>query len=215
MAFKPSSTELAKLIDVAALAEWAGFSATAPAPAPLATGSPPVSPVQAFCGFVGCGPTDHFHCLAVITPAAWAALMASFTINGSPPTIKETGSAILFNQAARCLSHLEMWPEDAAAAAAAAAIPPPAGLASGHASAGPKLLNTPVISVSKVFDQKASEEITYLPGPEIQACHARYVAIMEEMPSPALDVTTEQLACLDFLLTKTAKPPYADFSIFG
>ena len=63
--------------------------------------------------------------------------------------------------------------------------------------------------------QKAAEEITYLPDPEIQACHARYVAIMEEMPPPNLDVTTEQLACLDFIVNKTAKPPYADFSIFG
>ena len=68
--------------------------------------------------------------------------------------------------------------------------------------------------MSRVLDQKTAEEITYLPDVAVQQAYSQYVRVMEIMPTPASDVTTEQLACMDFMVNRTSRAPYADFSVW-
>ena len=63
------------------------------------------------------------------------------------------------------------------------------------------------------MDQKTGDEITYLAPAFVQAAYARYLRVMEVMPSPQTNVTPEQLACLDYMV-KSHRVPYADFSVW-
>ena len=170
-------------------------------------------PLKAFLEHCGVGPTEHYRALATNSTDDWKDGMASLTINGAKANMAQMGAAKLFHKIARCLIKLDLWPEDiAAAATAAASAPPPAAP---PASSGTRLLNVPTIQIGRHLDQKYEEEITYMPDVELQACRAHYYTIMEAWPTPQVNCTSEQLACIDYSIKKAVRAPYADFSVFG
>jgi hypothetical protein len=219
----PSDAELAQLIDCETLSIWCGLDNVAPAPptppalaaaATAATVPTPVSPVTAFLGFTGMSPTAHYRTLAAIPPSMWDTMIASFTVNGKPATMREFGAAKLFHSIARCICKLDPWPGAAApnpALSAANVAPvtttPPSSITS-------RILNTPVVKVDQVLDQKISDEITYLPQADIVKYQHNYWLAMETRPTPDVSVTTEQLTALEYIV-KSGRAPYADFGIFG
>jgi hypothetical protein len=75
------------------------------------------------------------------------------------------------------------------------------------------MLNQPTISVGKVLDQMATEEIVYLPSDEIQGYLHRYQTVMEELPPPSIAPTVEQLACMKFIIEQK-RAPYTDFALW-
>ena len=205
MAAKPTPDEIANIVDAGTLAEWCGFSSTAPAPPTGHTGAALVSPLEAFHVGLGLGPTEHFRVIAALAPADYTAGIIGIRFNGAAPTLKERGAMQLFHQTARRLCLLEDWPSIAPPVVAPPSAPPIAS--------GGKLLNSPTIQVGRVMDQKTGDEITYLAPDFVQAAYARYLRVMEVYPSPQTNVTPEQLACLDYM-TKTHRVPYADFSVW-
>ena len=204
MASKPSDTDLALIVDAGTLAEWCGFDTVTPTPS-LGGTSTPVSPLEAFLSGLGLGPTEHFRMMAALAPADYAAGVASITFNGVAPSLKERGAMMLFHQTARRLCLLEDWP-----AITPPTLPPPSAPPS---SSGGKLLNLSSIQVGKVMDQETGDEITYLAPAFVQLAYARYLRVLEVMPSPVADVTAEHLACMDYMV-KSHRPPYADFSVW-
>ena len=210
MASKPTDAELARIVDAGTLAEWCGFDSVAPTPPTVPAGGTAssvtlVSPLEAFLVGLGLGPTEHFRIMAALAPADYTAGVASIMFNGAAPSLKERGAMQLFHQTARRLCLLEDWPSIAPPVLAPPPTPP--------SSSGGKLLNLPSIQVGRVMDQKTGDEITYLPPDFVQLAYARYLRVMEVMPSPETNVTTEQLACLDYMV-KSHRVPYADFSVW-
>ena len=63
------------------------------------------------------------------------------------------------------------------------------------------------------MDQKTGDEITYLAPAFVTTAYAEYSRVMEIMPTPITDVTSEQLACMEFMLASN-RPPYADFAVW-
>ena len=205
MAAKPTDVDIALIVDSGTLAEWCGFNTVAPTPPSGASAATPVSSLEAFLVGLGLGPTEHFRGIAALAPADYTAGIAGMLFNGASPSIKERGAMQLFHQTARRLCLLEDWPSIAPPVVAPSPAPPSAS--------GGKLLNSPSIQVGRVMDQKTGDEITYLPPDFVQAAYARYLRVMEVMPSPATNVTPEQLACLDYMV-KSHRVPYADFSVW-
>ena len=206
MAAKPTDVDIGLIVDAGTLAEWCGFSTVTPAPpSGISTTPTAVSSLEAFLVGLGLGPTEHFRGVAALAPADYTMAIVGMRFNGTPPSIKERGAMQLFHQTARRLCLLEDWPSITPPVASA---PPAAPSASGG-----KLLNLPSIQVGRVMDQKTGDEITYLPPAFVQEAYARYLRVMEVMPSPATNVTPEQLACLDYMV-KSHRVPYADFSVW-
>ena len=131
MASKPSDVDINALVDAGTLAEWCGFSTTAPTPISGSVGVP-ISSLEAFLVGLGLGPTEHFRIIAALAPADYATGITGITFNGSAPSLKERGAMMLFHQTARRLCLLEDWPAITPAAAPPTAAPP--------ATSGGKLL---------------------------------------------------------------------------
>ena len=200
MAAKPSPSEILAIVDSLTLAEWCGFDTTKPS-AP----STSVSSLEAFLTGLGLGPTEHFRILAALSPTDYAAGIAGIRFNGALPTLKERGAMALFHQTARRLCLLDDWPVIAPPALAATPPPPTGG--------GARALNQPSIQLGRVMDQKTGDEITYLAPAFVTSAYAEYLRVMEVMPSPQVDVTEEQLACMEFMISSN-RPPYADFAVW-
>ena len=133
MAAKPTDADIARIVDSGTLAEWRGFDTVAPTP-PTGSLVTLVSPLQAFLLGLGLRPTEHFRVMAALAPADYTAGVASITINGSAPSLKERGAMQLFHQTARRLCLLEDWPAIAPPVLAPPPTPP--------SSSGGKLLNS-------------------------------------------------------------------------
>ena len=69
--------------------------------------------------------------------------------------------------------------------------------------------------MNKILDQETNDEITYLSDDLVQRAYAQYARVMEIIPPPASDVTTEQLACMGVMVNRTFRQPYADFTVWG
>jgi hypothetical protein len=205
MALRPTDQEILAIIDVSSLADWCGISATTPVNTNNTT-PPPISDVQALFAHLGCGPTEHFRPFATFSPADWGLSMDTITVNGSPPNMSVRGKYNLFHGTARRLSNLEPWPEMTPTPTAA----PPA---TGVSQPIPSRINTPILNVGRVLDQRMGDEITYLESKDILIMNARYVKAMEVMPPVAKAVTIEQLTALEYTV-RNGRPPNADFAIF-
>ena len=191
MAAKPSTAEIAAIVDAQTLAEWCGFSCDVPTtPSTRGHGPAAVAPIEAFLTGLGLGPTQHFRGLAALSPSDYAAGTAAIKFAGAAPSLKVRGDMALFHQTARRLCMLEDWPS----------ITPPVVAPAPPTAAGAKLLNQASIQLGKVMDQKTGDEITYLAPSFVTAAYAEYLRVMEVMPSPQTDVTGEQLACMEFML---------------
>ena len=206
MACKPSDAEILAIVDAQTLAEWCGFSTTVPPPTEPPTVPPLVSSLEAFLVGIGLGPQEHYRVVAALATVDFNLYTVDVKFNGARPTLTERGAMLFFHQTARRLCLLEDWPS--------VALPPVATPSPPTASGSSRLLNLASIQVGKVLDQKIGDEITYVGDDFIQRAYACYMRVMEVMPSPAANVTTEQLTCMDFML-RSARPPYADFSVWG
>ena len=218
----PTAHEISNdLIDSEALAEWAGFSKDVPqlTSSPAASGKtaatgPPqpvlLSPLEAFLKFTGTNPTAHYRTLAALPPAMWDNMIGSFTVNGTAANMAELGAAKLFHTTARCICNLDAWPN----AAAPTTAPPTATAPPPITANTSRPLNTPTIKLDQVLDQKLSEEITYLPLPDIVRYEHNYQRIMEEPPTPATKPTSEQLTALHYVI-KSMRVPYVELNLFG
>ena len=192
MACKPSDAEILGIVDAQTLAEWCGFSTVVPPPSEPPLHEPLVSSLQAFLVGIGLGPLEHYRVVASLATVDYNIYTADIKFNGVRPTLKERGAMLFFHQTARRLCLLEDWPS--------VAPPPVATPAPPTASGSSRLLNVASIHVGRVLDQKIGDEITYVGDDFIQRAYARYMRVMEVMPSPAANVTTEQLTCMDFML---------------
>jgi hypothetical protein len=65
-----------------------------------------------------------------------------------------------------------------------------------------------------VLDQASSEEITYQTAPNMLAMNARYMAVMEALPTPDREASHDQLTALEYVMS-AQRPPYVDMSVFG
>jgi hypothetical protein len=218
----PTTHEIANvLIDSESLAEWAGFSKVVPqqpasasaiqtSGAGAAQPSAQLTPLEAFLKFTGTNPTAHYRTLAALPTAMWDTMIGGFTVNGTAANMAELGAAKLFHTTARCICNLDAWPNAAAPTTAppTAAAPPP------NAASTSRPLNTPTIKLDQVLDQKLSEEITYLPLPDIVRYEHNYQRIMEEPPTPATKPTSEQLTALQYVI-QSMRVPYVELNLFG
>lgn len=214
----PTTHQIANdLIDTESLAEWAGFSKVVPQssaspPASQTNVQPPtlLSPLEAFLKFTGTNPTAHYRTLAALPPSMWDNMIGSLTVNGTAATMAEFGAAKLFHTTARCICNLDAWPN----AAAPTTAPPPATAQQPNTANTSRPLNTPTIKLDQILDQKLTEEITYLPLPEIVKYEHNYQRIMEEPPTPATKPTSEQLTALHYVIS-SMRVPYVELNLFG
>jgi hypothetical protein len=169
-----------------------------------------LSPLEAFLKFTGSSPTTHYRTLAALPPATWDVMIGGFTVNTTAANMAELGAAKLFHTTARCICNLDAWPS---AAAPTTAPPPTPATQPNITNTGSRALNTPTIKLDQVLDQKLSEEITYLPLPDLVRYEHNYIRIMEEAPTPATKPSAEQLTALQYVI-KSLRVPYAELNVF-
>jgi hypothetical protein len=220
MSIAPTDAEIAALIDCESLAVWCGLDQALPsAPTPIASAAnapPPgplaVSPVTAFLAYAGMQPQSHYRTLAAIPPTTWDTMIAGFQVNGQPASMREFGAVKLFHSTARCICKLDLWP--GAPSPNTAISTPNVAPTLPTSNTGTRLLNTPVVKVDQVLDQKIGDEITYLSVTDLVRFQHNYWIAMEARPTPDVNVTSEQLTALEYIV-KSGRAPYADFGIFG
>ena len=209
-ASEPTDLELADILNLGKLLEWAGLSDIAP----TATTTVLLSARAAFLNWADMGPQTHFRSLATMSVQDFKQQLNGWTVNSHPPSFGAMSAVILAHQTARYMCKHEVWPSEAATiqtqqAAIAAAAPP----ANNQQLPVANTVNLPTIKVGHVLDQKLGEEITYMPPQDAQLMYARYIKVMDEAPGEDVAVTIEQLTAISHVL-RSGRAPYADFSIW-
>ena len=197
------------------------------------------TPLQSFLAWYEAAPTTHFRALGTLTVNDFAEELLTWRVNGQRPSVRARACAKLAHVTARRLCKLEPWPSaeaptpitttlatadgnggGTAAEAAVMAREAEAQRASAGSNLVPaststtKLLNVQTIKLDDVLDQRLNAEITYIPETEVIRYNARYREVMDEACDEECKPTLEQLSALAHILG-TARPPYADFSVFG
>jgi hypothetical protein len=209
---EPTPQELTNIVDLGSLLEWAGLDDTTPTQP--ASGQALISPRKSFLAWAGWGPTQHFRGLSMLQAADFQTQLAVWTCNGTKPNMGALAAAMLAQQVSRYICGADQWPSEAKVAAAALAQQTALQLAQPTPPPAPTtLVNTPIIKIGRVLDQKLGEEITYMPNHDLQKYYSRYVKVMDEKPSPDVAVTVEQLTAIKHMLD-TGRLIYADFSVF-
>ena len=192
----PSTEDYAKIMasgDIFSLCEWAGV--------PSEQDDDDHSVLRSLLEFLGMPPQQHFRALAQVSAADFKAELASWKLEGDrSPGIIVKGSAELAHMTARRLCGLDPWPDNQAEVAAlrqklenvesqAQAFQanigkaPPIVMAAPMAGTGGRLVNTPIIKLCQVLDQKLDSEITFMTDDEQQAALEIYIKIMESSAS--------------------------------
>ena len=115
---EPTQAETALIVDLASLLTWSNVSADTPAPPTPPGGDeaappPPVSEQTALLRHLRFGSATHFRVLAMFPTDAFAAQLATLTINGAALTPAQEVTMKLAHITARRLCSLEMWPREA------------------------------------------------------------------------------------------------------
>jgi len=217
----PSTEDYAMITDVFSLCEWAGV--------PSEQDEQDNSILRSLLDFLGMPPQQHFRAFAQVSAADFTAELSSWKLEGDrSPGLIVKGAAELAHMTARRLCGLDPWPDNQAEVAALrqklenaesqaqASIgkAPPVVIAAPMAGTGGRLVNTPIIKLCQVLDQKLDSEITFMTDDEQQAALEIYIKVMEIAPHPDITPTPDQLSAIHYIMSQK-RAPYADMSVYG
>ena len=207
----PTDVEIASFTTIAKVAAWAQFDGLH---------SDDKTPWGSFLALFGLGPVAHPRVIGATPVADFNTLIATWQIDGNPPTPAQATIAGIFGRTCRITAGTEDTiaqqkkdKEDTRAhdlAVLQAKAASSAGIASGASKA------QRVVKMSTVISQISEQEVVVLTPTVIKDGYRRYRKIFGIDPPPGAELTAEQLSGLHSIITDSSQPvPYVDFSVWG